>query len=78
MAKVRSKYKPDAIVCQCGVDTLAGDPMASFNLTQFGVGRCVKNLLSWGIPTLLLGGGESATCSFSSKINTLFYLCTIK
>uniref|UniRef100_A0A6P8I495 Histone deacetylase n=1 Tax=Actinia tenebrosa TaxID=6105 RepID=A0A6P8I495_ACTTE len=57
MAKVQSKYKPDAIVCQCGVDTLAGDPMASFNLTQFGVGRCVKNLLSWGIPTLLLGGG---------------------
>ncbi|KXJ23746.1 histone deacetylase 8 [Exaiptasia diaphana] len=57
MSKVRAKYKPDAIVCQCGVDTLAGDPMASFNLTQFGVGHCVKNLLSWNLPTMILGGG---------------------
>ncbi|EDO32559.1 predicted protein [Nematostella vectensis] len=57
MSRVKAKFKPDAIVCQCGVDSLAGDPMKAFNLTQFAVGRCVKYLQGWNLPMLVLGGG---------------------
>lgn len=76
ISKVKSKYKPDAIVCQCGVDTLAGDPMASFNLTQFGVGHCVKNLLSWNLPTMILGGGKITTLGYKLLI-ALAYCCNV-
>ncbi|XP_076304863.1 histone deacetylase 8-like isoform X2 [Tachypleus tridentatus] len=55
--KVWEVYQPDAVVCQCGVDTLPGDPMASFNLTPKGVAACVKTLTSWKLPLILLGGG---------------------
>ena len=58
MSEVKQKFKPNAVVCQCGVDTLAGDPMASFNLTQHSIGECVKFLMEWNLPLLLLGGGE--------------------
>ena len=58
LSEVKLKFKPKAVVCQCGVDTLAGDPMASFNLTQHGIGECVKRLMDWNLPLLLLGGGE--------------------
>ncbi|XP_068690376.1 histone deacetylase 8-like [Montipora foliosa] len=57
LSEVKLKFKPKAVVCQCGVDTLAGDPMASFNLTQHGIGECVKRLMDWNLPLLLLGGG---------------------
>jgi len=57
MSEVRMSFKPSAVVCQCGVDTLAGDPMASFNLTQNGIGECVRYLMNWNLPLLLLGGG---------------------
>lgn len=57
MSEVKMKFKPSAVVCQCGVDTLAGDPMASFNLTQYSIGECVKYLMQWNLPLLLLGGG---------------------
>ncbi|XP_060065441.1 histone deacetylase 8-like [Ylistrum balloti] len=55
--KVRSMFKPEAVVCQCGADGLAGDPMDSFNLTPRSLGRCVYFILDWSLPTLLLGGG---------------------
>ena len=58
MSEVRIRFKPSAVVCQCGVDTLAGDPMASFNLTQHSIGECVKYLMNWNLPLLLLGGGK--------------------
>ena len=58
MSEVRTRFKPSAVVCQCGVDTLAGDPMASFNLTQQSIGECVKYLMNWNLPLLLLGGGK--------------------
>jgi len=57
MSEVKMRFKPNAVVCQCGVDTLAGDPMASFNLTQHSIGECVKYLMQWNLPLLLLGGG---------------------
>ncbi|XP_021344195.1 histone deacetylase 8-like, partial [Mizuhopecten yessoensis] len=55
--KVRTVFRPEAIVCQCGADGLVGDPMDSFNLTPLSLGRCVYFLLDWALPTLLLGGG---------------------
>lgn len=67
MSEVKKRFKPSIVVCQCGVDTLAGDPMASFNLTQYSIGECVKYLMEWNLPLLLLGGGgynvkNSARC----------------
>ena len=56
--KVNEQYKPGVVVCQCGADGLAGDPMESFNLTSLSLGRCVQLMLSWKLPILLLGGGE--------------------
>ena len=60
MSEVKKRFKPSIVVCQCGVDTLAGDPMASFNLTQYSIGECVKYLMEWNLPLLLLGGGRSS------------------
>ncbi|XP_072178285.1 histone deacetylase 8-like [Diadema setosum] len=57
MEQVRSKFQPSVVVVQCGADTLSSDPMQSFNLTPQGVGQCVSRVLSWKLPTLLLGGG---------------------
>ncbi|XP_071078644.1 histone deacetylase 8-like [Haliotis cracherodii] len=57
MTRVKEKFRPEAVVCQCGADGIAGDPMESFNLTPLGLGRCVYTLQSWKIPLLLLGGG---------------------
>ncbi|XP_054753369.2 histone deacetylase 8-like [Lytechinus pictus] len=57
MEQVRVKFQPSVVVVQCGADTLSSDPMQSFNLTPLGVGQCVSRVLSWKLPTLLLGGG---------------------
>ena len=59
MNQVKHKFAADAIVCQCGADGLAHDPMASYNLTPVGLGQCVKYLMSWRKPLLLLGGGKN-------------------
>ncbi|XP_034234102.1 histone deacetylase 8-like isoform X2 [Thrips palmi] len=50
-------FHPDTLVVQCGCDSLAGDPLGTFNLTLKGYGNCVKTILSWQKPTLFLGGG---------------------
>ncbi|KAG1678678.1 Histone deacetylase 8 [Nymphon striatum] len=57
MNKVHLKFKPDAIVCQCGADCLTGDPMLGFNVTSSALGTCIQYLLSWKVPILFLGGG---------------------
>jgi hypothetical protein len=47
-------------VCQCGGDSLFGDTCDSqnpFNLTVYGYGKCIKNLLELNLPTVFLGGG---------------------
>lgn len=54
-------YRPDAIVMQCGVDGLFGDPLGGkWNLDIKSVGMAVKHILSYKLPTLLLGGGGYA------------------
>uniref|UniRef100_A0A3Q2Z725 Histone deacetylase 8 n=1 Tax=Hippocampus comes TaxID=109280 RepID=A0A3Q2Z725_HIPCM len=54
---VRAHFNPDAVVMQLGADTMAGDPMCSFNMTPLGVAKCLRHVLQWRLPTLLLGGG---------------------
>lgn len=50
-------YKPNAIVIQCGADSLAGDRLGCFNLTLKGHAACVEFVKSYNLPTLVLGGG---------------------
>uniref|UniRef100_A0A3P9IH00 histone deacetylase n=1 Tax=Oryzias latipes TaxID=8090 RepID=A0A3P9IH00_ORYLA len=63
LQEVRAQFNPEALVMQLGADTMAGDPMCSFNMTPVGVGRCLQYLLQWQLPTLLLGGGSLRLCA---------------
>jgi len=54
---VISHYRPEAIVLQCGADSLSEDRLGCFNLSVHGHGRCVKFVKSFNIPMLVLGGG---------------------
>lgn len=72
LKEVYAAFNPDAVVLQLGADTIAGDPMCSFNMTPEGVGKCLKYVLQWQLATLVLGGGEcrrvlpSTSCVTSS------------
>ncbi len=50
-------YNPDVLVTQLGVDTMATDPLASLNLTVNGFYRIVKEIKSWDLKWIALGGG---------------------
>lgn len=54
---VRQYFDPNAVVLQCGADSLSGDRLGCFNLSLKGHGRAVDIIKSWGVPVLLLGGG---------------------
>ncbi|KAG8187241.1 hypothetical protein JTE90_020669 [Oedothorax gibbosus] len=54
LSKAQKRFQPDVVVCQCGADTLAGDPFAAFNLTLKSPGECIKLIKSWNIPLLAL------------------------
>ncbi|XP_048461048.1 histone deacetylase 8 isoform X6 [Rhincodon typus] len=56
LKEVYASFNPEAVVCQLGADTIAGDPMCSFNMTPVGVGKCLRYILNWELPTLVLGG----------------------
>ncbi|KAG2329653.1 hypothetical protein Bca52824_000833 [Brassica carinata] len=58
-------YQPEAIVLQCGPDSLAGD--GRFNLTTKGHAACLRYIRSFNVPLMLLGGeghtlGNVARC----------------
>lgn len=57
LKEAHSAFNPEAVVLQLGADTIAGDPMCSFNMTADGLGKCLKYVLQWRLPTLILGGG---------------------
>ena len=48
MTQVIETYRPNAIVLQCGADSLAGDRLGCFNLSLRGtvVCTCMENLYS--------------------------------
>lgn len=57
-------FEPDYIVIQCGVDGLAGDPCAIFNLSlgaaDGSLGWCIGRVINeWSGKKLLLGGGKT-------------------
>eukprot|EP00602_Paraphysomonas_sp_CaronLab_P005539 CAMPEP_0185025422 /NCGR_PEP_ID=MMETSP1103-20130426/8384_1 /TAXON_ID=36769 /ORGANISM="Paraphysomonas bandaiensis, Strain Caron Lab Isolate" /LENGTH=484 /DNA_ID=CAMNT_0027558621 /DNA_START=171 /DNA_END=1625 /DNA_ORIENTATION=- len=57
LEKVMEIYQPTAVVLQCGADSLTGDRLGVFNLTLEGHASCVEFIKSFGLPTLVLGGG---------------------
>lgn len=54
---IMDNYDPQAIVLQCGGDSLAGDRLGCFNLSMKGHANCVNFVKSFNRPTLVLGGG---------------------
>jgi histone deacetylase 1/2 len=50
-------FKPDAVVMQCGADSLAGDRLAGLGLSVRGHAKCVSIVKGYCLPLLLLGGG---------------------
>ncbi|KAL4775579.1 hypothetical protein BDW60DRAFT_178475 [Aspergillus nidulans var. acristatus] len=50
-------YRPEAVVLQCGGDSLSGDRLGCFNLSMRGHANCVKYVKSFNLPTLIVGGG---------------------
>lgn len=61
--RIRSIFKPDYVVVQCGVDGLAGDPCATWNWSLGGegsMGWCLARIMeNWPGKKLLLGGGAT-------------------
>ena len=57
MDDVKGAFEPEVIVCQCGADGVAGDPLGGFNLTNKGMAKIVKYIADWKLPLLVLGGG---------------------
>ncbi|KAJ9123887.1 histone deacetylase (class I) Clr6 [Naganishia vaughanmartiniae] len=57
-------YRPTAVVLQCGADSLAGDKLGCFNLSMHGHGNCAKFVKSFGLPTIMVGGGGYTTLEY--------------
>ena len=51
------RYQPEAIVLQCGADSLSGDRLGCFNMSLHGHANCVDFVRNLRIPLLVLGGG---------------------
>ncbi|KAK4193189.1 hypothetical protein QBC35DRAFT_98991 [Podospora australis] len=57
ITNVMEYYQPEAVVLQCGGDSLSGDRLGCFNLSMRGHANCVNFVRGFGLPTLVLGGG---------------------
>ncbi|KAJ2370175.1 histone deacetylase [Coemansia sp. RSA 2610] len=57
IAGIMEWYQPNAVVLQCGTDSLAGDKLGCFNLSMDGHAECVRYVKGFNLPTLVLGGG---------------------
>lgn len=57
MDEVMAKFMPSAVVLQLGGDSIAYDVLGRLNLSIKGHGECVKKMMSYGVPLMLLGGG---------------------
>jgi acetoin utilization deacetylase AcuC-like enzyme len=55
--RVMEAFQPEALVVQCGADSLNGDEVGQSNLTIETIGHCIKNVLGYKKPTLFCGGG---------------------
>jgi acetoin utilization deacetylase AcuC-like enzyme len=55
---VVSAFDPEAVVLQCGADTLFGDPVGGLRVSTHGWAECADAVVNGlGLPTLMLGGG---------------------
>ncbi|OAQ25261.1 histone deacetylase 8-like protein [Linnemannia elongata AG-77] len=63
IAPLVEQFNPDAVVLQYGVDGMAGDPLGKWNLTMTGYSDCLKKVVAWKKPLLVLGGGGYNTVS---------------
>ena len=54
---IMERFRPGAVVLQCGADSLTGDRLGCFNLSLKGHAACVAFVRSFNIPTMVLGGG---------------------
>ncbi|ELA42405.1 uncharacterized protein VICG_00504 [Vittaforma corneae ATCC 50505] len=57
VSRIMEMYRPSVVVLQCGADSISGDKLGCFNLSNIGHGNCVKFVRSFNIPTIILGGG---------------------
>jgi len=57
IGKIMECFRPEAVVLQCGGDSLSGDRLGCFNLSMRGHANCVTFVKSFNLPTLVLGGG---------------------
>ncbi|KAL0246075.1 hypothetical protein GEMRC1_007291 [Eukaryota sp. GEM-RC1] len=57
MSEVMLRFRPSAVVLQCGADSLAGDRLGCFNLSLAGHGECVRFMQTFNVPMVVLGGG---------------------
>lgn len=57
ISKCNEKFRPSAIVLQCGADSLCGDRIGTFNILVQGHGACVEYVKSLRLPLMLVGGG---------------------
>ena len=69
--EVMKRFRPEAIVCQCGADGLANDPLGTFNLTPKAYARCTAVIQSYKLPTLYLGGGGYHKANASRCFTTI-------
>jgi hypothetical protein len=54
---VIEKFRPSAIVLQCGADSLKDDRIGNFELSLQGHAACVNFVKSFNIPLIVVGGG---------------------
>lgn len=57
LAKVFESFRPEAVLLQCGSDSLSGDRLGCFNLSVKGHGSCLQFLKQYNVPILMVGGG---------------------
>lgn len=57
MDEIFLRFRPEAVLLQCGADSLSGDRLGCFNLSVKGHGKCVEYIKSKNIPMLVTGGG---------------------
>eukprot|EP00510_Aplanochytrium_minuta_P003114 CAMPEP_0184016396 /NCGR_PEP_ID=MMETSP0954-20121128/6906_1 /TAXON_ID=627963 /ORGANISM="Aplanochytrium sp, Strain PBS07" /LENGTH=453 /DNA_ID=CAMNT_0026297413 /DNA_START=113 /DNA_END=1474 /DNA_ORIENTATION=- len=57
ISKIFERFAPQAVVLQCGADSLSGDRLGCFNLSLNGHADCVSYVKSFNVPVLVLGGG---------------------
>ncbi|XP_058838770.1 histone deacetylase 8-like [Topomyia yanbarensis] len=50
-------FQPNVCIVQCGGDIIAGDRLGGANVLPKDCKSCIKKIIDWRIPTLLLGGG---------------------